>query len=644
MTTASESSVKPTLGEVSAPAQSNRPILTPKYEFEGHEATVWSFGFLHDNVHIVSGSEDGTMRKWNCDTGVAAGEPWKGEGGGVYALALSPDGKTIACGREDGSVQRWTTDGEMIEGVWAGHSNRVRSLSWSPSGDHLASGSGDGTILIRRAESGEVVLDPIDTEQIGVWSLVYSPSGGRIASGGWNKSICIWNTRTGELAVGPIEDVGNSTVTSLAWSSDGSKIYSASDKFSRVFDSKSGALIHRFPHEDPLYAVALLPQTNILACVGYDGVAMLWDTESLQPVSQSLHQEHEWLYWTSFSRDGRYLACGGRDGKIALWMIKDIAPELVVPMTQEGDRQAPQQQLRSESPSPSFLNADATGGYDIMEVHDDSYHNFFESSQISLRSGPHTPHLSVIRRFWNVVSRHRPLADESASGERQNHGFFARRARTQLPLEPATAVPGQEREQGDNDDSELGTNSENQPEESLGNPQNSPPVDPNPHARLDGDNHNLWKRLFRARRKDPASADTTPAKPRPEVVDVYAVRSFQRYIAWTPKRKSTSPTVVRITLPSAAHASGSPLVDPSSQDGLTLLHTASGQRGPLSPAIVGHKTQHPQAVRSSSFHTYPTNTVVAYYASHITDSDSIHGCNKLLDRLCFPCGHYYEDP
>lgn len=48
MTTASESSVKPTLEEVSTPAQSSRPTLTPKYEFEGHEATVWSFGFLHD--------------------------------------------------------------------------------------------------------------------------------------------------------------------------------------------------------------------------------------------------------------------------------------------------------------------------------------------------------------------------------------------------------------------------------------------------------------------------------------------------------------------------------------------------------------------------------------------------------------------
>src|SRR6267154_5650286 len=134
---ASESSVKQTLGGGSAAAQSKRPI--PKHEFEGHKGGIWGFIFLHDNVHIVSGSLDGAMRRWSCDTGLVVGEPWKGDGG-IWALALSPDGKTIACGREDGSIQRWNTDGEMIKGVWTGHSDLVRSLSWSPSGGHLASG------------------------------------------------------------------------------------------------------------------------------------------------------------------------------------------------------------------------------------------------------------------------------------------------------------------------------------------------------------------------------------------------------------------------------------------------------------------------------------------------------------------------
>jgi len=258
----SESPTKLGLDEASTPAQPEGP--PPKHIFEGHEDEINTFVFLHDNIHIVSGSEDGTMRKWHCETGLLVGEPWEGKGGPIWVLALSPDGKTIACGRSDGSVQRWNTNGEMSEDVWMGHSDRVQSVSWSPSGGHIASGSNDGTILIRKATSGKVEVGPIKTKQDWVCSLAYSPSGDRIASGGYNQTICIWDSNTGELLVGPIKDLGI-LVTSVVWSLDSSKLYSASDIFARVFDSVSGTELHRFKHNDVLYSVALSPKHNVLA-------------------------------------------------------------------------------------------------------------------------------------------------------------------------------------------------------------------------------------------------------------------------------------------------------------------------------------------------------------------------------------------
>jgi WD40 repeat protein len=346
------SSAKSILEEASTAVQSKRPIL--KHKFEGHKLAIWSFVFLHDNIHIVSGSLDGAMRKWNCDTGLVVGEPWKGEGGKIYTLALSPDGKIIACGRADGSVQWWTTDGEMI-GVWTGHSEWVRSLAWSPSGSYIASGSEDGTILIRTADNGRIEVGPINTEQTGVWSLAYSPSGGRIASGGWNKSICIWDTKTGKLVVGPITDMGNCYVTSVVWSSDSAKLYSASDRFARVFDSTSGELLHSFAHNDTLYSVALSPKNNVLACVGLQGIAQLWGVESHQPLGQPFHQEHhERLLCVSFSRDGKYVAYSGDDNKLTLWLVKDIASPLLEPALPDG--QSTREETRSDSPSLSCLD------------------------------------------------------------------------------------------------------------------------------------------------------------------------------------------------------------------------------------------------------------------------------------------------
>ena len=321
----SECSAKSTVEDASSPAEFKRP--TPKHEFEGHTYDIRSFVFLPDNVHIVSGSLDGTMRKWNLDTGLVVGEPWKGAGGSIFTLALSPDGKTIACGRNDGSVQRWNTNGEMIEGVWTGHS-RAQSLSWSPSGGHLASGPHDGTILIRNSESGEVEVGPIKTEQDWVYCLAYSPLGDRIASGGDHRTICIWDSKTGELLVGTIKDLGH-IVRSVVWSSDSSKLYSASNEFARVFDSVSGTLLHQFKNNHTLYSIALSPKHNVLVCVGSD-TAQLWDTESHQPIGQSFGQEDLFLYWVSFSRDGRYLAYGGDDNKFTLWMVTDIASDLAV--------------------------------------------------------------------------------------------------------------------------------------------------------------------------------------------------------------------------------------------------------------------------------------------------------------------------
>jgi WD40 repeat protein len=117
------------------------------------------------------------------------------------------------------------------------------------------------------------------------------PSGDRIASGGDNDTICIWDIKTGELLVGPVEDLGHG-VTSLIWSSDNSRLYAACDGFARVIDSISGMQLHCFKHDDWLYSVALSPKMNVLACVGDDGVAQLWDIVSYQPLGQSFGEEN----------------------------------------------------------------------------------------------------------------------------------------------------------------------------------------------------------------------------------------------------------------------------------------------------------------------------------------------------------------
>jgi WD40 repeat protein len=327
----------------SDPAQSKNS--TAKHQFEiDHDLSFQGFVFLHDNIHIVSGTWFGAIYKWNCDTGHLVGEPWVREGAGECVLVLSPDGKTIACGRNDGTIQRWNTDGEMIEGIWAAQSGAaLLLLAWSPSGSNIACGTRDGKILILKAENGEVEVGPIglDGKYVRLDTLAYSPSGDRVASGGQYTTTCIWDSNTGELLVRLMEDSRVLRSKSLVWSSDSSKLYCTSEHgFStRVLDSISGTLLHSLRHDTYVDFIALSPTHNVLACVDAYNAVHLWDTESHQPLGGQLHHQleppaphpdYQIAHQVSFSRDGRYLASSRGRNKITLWMVKDIAPQLVV--------------------------------------------------------------------------------------------------------------------------------------------------------------------------------------------------------------------------------------------------------------------------------------------------------------------------
>ncbi|KAG2749307.1 hypothetical protein P692DRAFT_20833087, partial [Suillus brevipes Sb2] len=155
---------------------------------------------------------------------------------------------------------------------------------------------------------------------------------------------------------------------------------------------------------------------------------------------------------------------------------------------------------------------------------------------------------------------------------------------------------------------------------------------------LDGDDHPLWKRLMHGRGKDPIDAKTAPAKKRPEVVDIHAVRGFQRYVVMKRTQKTKSFVETCSVAPSVAPTSG------SSQMGLLSSQVASLQAGPSLPfpAMVRDGVQYSQATGGLLSHASPSHLVTAYHTNHNSDSrSSIEGsCNRFLDKICFPRGHY----
>jgi WD40 repeat protein len=88
----------------------------------GHQESVGSVAFSPDGKHIVSGSEDETIRIWDADTGQSLMGPLEGHQDSVWSVAFSPDGKRIVSGSEDKTIRIWDADtGQSLMGPLEGH-------------------------------------------------------------------------------------------------------------------------------------------------------------------------------------------------------------------------------------------------------------------------------------------------------------------------------------------------------------------------------------------------------------------------------------------------------------------------------------------------------------------------------------------
>src|SRR5258706_406445 len=102
-----------------------------------------------DGRHIISGSDDHTIRIWDAKTGAAVGDPLKGHTHSVRSVAYSPDGRHIISGSDDHTIRIWDAKtGTAVGDPLKGHTHSVLSIAYSSDGQHIVSGSYDNTTRV----------------------------------------------------------------------------------------------------------------------------------------------------------------------------------------------------------------------------------------------------------------------------------------------------------------------------------------------------------------------------------------------------------------------------------------------------------------------------------------------------------------
>ncbi len=319
--------------------------------------------FSPDGEIIATASDDKTIKLWNSKDGKEI-KTLRGHKYPVESIEFSPDGNVFASIDDDGDYTKndetiifWDREGnnkKTIEGYrvsFQDENNTITSISYSSKCGTLIFWQRDGKILEAPEESKfceefASILDYSDDRQTIAWgkveyplklwsidgklikifkghnstvsSVSFSPDGTKIVSSSYDNTIKIWNSKNGE-EINTIQE--KNEVNTVSFSPDGKTILSGSDDETLKLWSLDGKLIHTFEgHTGIVWKATFSPNGKTIASVSGNDVR-LWDVKTKKSTSIKNDESFNSI---SFSPKSDILALQHKNGKVTLHLLNGI--------------------------------------------------------------------------------------------------------------------------------------------------------------------------------------------------------------------------------------------------------------------------------------------------------------------------------
>jgi len=211
----------------------------------GHSGPVYSTSFSPDKSHLISSSEDGTVRLWSLYTWTNL-VSYKGHMFPVWSVKYGPYGHYFASAGYDRTARLWSVDHHQPLRIFAGHYSDVDCVDFHPNSNYIATGSADRTVRLWDLASGSCVRT-MTAHKGAVHTLAFSPNGKYLVSAGVDASILMWDLSSG------------SVVSSL------------------------------LGHTDAVYSLAFSREGSVLASGGRDNCVKIWDVNKVLTNQTSDH-------------------------------------------------------------------------------------------------------------------------------------------------------------------------------------------------------------------------------------------------------------------------------------------------------------------------------------------------------------------
>jgi WD40 repeat protein/serine/threonine protein kinase len=216
----------------------------------GHTAAVNCAAFTSDERYVFTGSDDGTVRKWNLETlRVEAVLPIDSRG--VTRLVLSRDEERLVAAGRSGQATVWNlARPEAPVQRLLGHAGEVLDLCVSPDEKWIVTASADNTARIWNAATGvEVVKLAGHASEVTAVAMLADGPGWRVLTGSSDKTAKLW-------AITELIDAGA--------------------KLGRKDGPVVTELLTLKGHGRELTSVAFSPDGRSALTAGRDGLAILW--------------------------------------------------------------------------------------------------------------------------------------------------------------------------------------------------------------------------------------------------------------------------------------------------------------------------------------------------------------------------------
>ncbi len=264
-------------------------------------------------MNTVTGGDraDRAVRVWD----VEKGEQFvvlEGITAPARSVAISGDGALAACVTWGNGAAVWdVASGDRLTPThetqetadWLGDATGGIVLTFD--GSEVVTGKRDGTLRIHNVATGER-RGVLSGHEGRVDVLVFSGDGQVLASGGRDGKIRLWDYATEALLV---EGDTRSRILGLAWSKDGQRLLSISERALQVWDAATGSELLTLPTGDEhhLTAVAFLDDSRIVTSsesglvVWSDSLGDMRDLahraarrDRVAPLVRSLFRDHVW--------------------------------------------------------------------------------------------------------------------------------------------------------------------------------------------------------------------------------------------------------------------------------------------------------------------------------------------------------------